>query len=219
MKTIASILEQILPSRPFIEDGLKEGIMNYSSLAIHLKADVEKIIGKEVNEGAIVMALRRYNTNRGHGSSIHIKKALMQMGDITVRNDLLDYTYKNSPTLMVSKGKLLTSSEKEKDLFYTFSRGIHESNLIITAKYEKIVEELFANEQLISKATGLNSISINLPENNSKISGLYYHIFKQLAWNGINVYEVVSTTNEFTILVENQYVNESFAVLNSIRQK
>ena len=59
----------------------------------------------------------------------------------------------------------------------------------------------------------------NLPENNSKISGLYYHIFKQLAWNGINVYEVVSTTNEFTILVENQYVNESFAVLNSIRQK
>ncbi|MCB9202386.1 MAG: hypothetical protein H6604_04990 [Flavobacteriales bacterium] len=217
MRTIASALEQLLPTRPFLEDGLREGILNFSSLATYLKEDLEKILGKSIKEGAIIMALRRYNTNIGYGSSVHIKKALSLMGDITVRNDLINYTYKNSSTLMVSKSKLLLSSEKEKDLFYTFSRGIHESNFIISVKYQDMVEKLFKAEKLIAKASGLNSITINLPENTSKVSGLYYHIFKQLAWNGINIFEVVSTTNEFTILVENKYVNEAFSVLNSIR--
>jgi len=216
MKTIASVLEQILPSRPFLEDGLKEGILNFSSLATYLKKDLEQILGKSVKEGAIIMALRRYNTNRGYGSSVHIKNALSNLGDIIVRSDLMDYTFENSSTLMHSKSKLLLNSEKEKDLFYAFSKGIHESNLIINSKFESFIDGIFKNEKLISKAKGLNSITIKLPENNSKVSGLYYHIFKQLAWNGINVFEVISTSNEFTILVENEFVNESFAVIKNL---
>jgi len=49
------------------------------------------------------------------------------------------------------------------------------------------------------KKPNLSAISIYLPKGNSKVSGLYYQIFKRLAWDKITLYEVVSTTNEFTI--------------------
>ena len=48
----------------------------------------------------------------------------------------------------------------------------------------------------------LSAITISLPKENSKVVGLYYQIFKKLAWEGVTLYEVISTTNEFTVLVE-----------------
>ena len=64
---------------------------------------------------------------------------------------------------------------------------------------------------------GLSAISINLPQDNSKIAGLYYHFFKRLAWEGIVLYEVISTTNEFTILVEDEYVDQAFAAIKRVK--
>jgi len=75
----------------------------------------------------------------------------------------------------------------------------------------------FKNETQLSLQEDLSAISISLPENNSKITGLYYQIFKRLAWEGIALYEVVSTTNEFTILVEDFLVDKAFSVIKKLK--
>ena len=51
----------------------------------------------------------------------------------------------------------------------------------------------------------------------TKIAGLYYQFFKRLAWEGISLYEVVSTTNEFTILVEDDVVDKAFSAVKSLK--
>jgi len=56
-----------------------------------------------------------------------------------------------------------------------------------------------------------------LPQNNYKIAGLYYQFFKQLAWNGVTVYEVVSTSNEITILVEDAVIEKAFSAIKSLK--
>ena len=58
---------------------------------------------------------------------------------------------------------------------------------------------------------------MNLPKGNSKIAGLYYDIFKRLAWENITLYEVVSTTNEFTVLVEDHLVEKAFSVIKNLK--
>ena len=63
----------------------------------------------------------------------------------------------------------------------------------------------------------LSAITISLPSDNSKVTGLYYQIFKRLAWEGIALYEVVSTTNEFTILVEDEVVDKAFSVMKRLK--
>ena len=73
------------------------------------------------------------------------------------------------------------------------------------------------NEAFIAIQDGLSAISINLPLENSRVAGLYYHFFKRLAWDGVVLYEVISTTNEFTILVEDEYVDKAFSAIKRVK--
>ena len=49
--------------------------------------------------------------------------------------------------------------------------------------------------------------TIKLPKENLEQSGIYYFILKQLAWADISLQEVISTTNEMTIVVKEEDIN------------
>ena len=217
MKTIASCVEEILVAQPFLEEALSRSIINYSALAEELQRPVSVMLRKPVKSGAIMMALRRYNPPKDLGSSLRLKRVLGNLGDITVRSNLSDFTFQNSKTLINSHSKILSEIGTNTNIFYAFTRGIHESNIIISSSEKQKVMNSFANENQIGLQENLSAISIKLPEDNSKITGLYYQIFKRLAWEGIALYEVVSTTNEFTILVEDFLVDKAFSVVKRLK--
>ena len=61
MKTIASCVEEILITQPFLEEALFREIINFSALSEELQEPISKMLRKPVKTGAIMMALRRYN--------------------------------------------------------------------------------------------------------------------------------------------------------------
>ena len=72
---------------------------------------------------------------------------------------------------------------------------------------------MFKNENTISKTSDLSSITVKLPNDNNLYPGVYYYIFKELAWDNINIAEVISTTNEFTVLVSDNDIQNAFSIL------
>jgi len=100
--------------------------------------------------------------------------------------------------------------------FYGFSTGVYESNIVVSSSEKRIVIEGFKNEKMIDSQDNLSAISIRLPKNNQRISGLYYQIFKRFAWEGISLHEVISTTNEFTVLVESHLVDQAFSAIKNL---
>jgi len=70
---------------------------------------------------------------------------------------------------------------------------------------------------LCTVKSDLSSLSIALPEDNSKTVGLYFYIFKLLAYEGIPVFEILSTSNYFTLFLEMNYVNQAFTLINEIK--
>ena len=217
MKTVSNCVEDILISQPYLEEALSRNIINFSALALELTEPISKMLKKDVKSGAIMMALRRYNPPITLTNSVKMKRVMQNLGDITVRSNLTDYTVKNSDTLINNHAKILARINQESKLFYTFTRGIHESNIIISSSLNDFIKDSLKLESFIAVQEGLSAISINLPQDNSKIAGLYYHFFKRLAWEGIVLYEVISTTNEFTILVEDEYVDQAFAAIKRVK--
>ncbi|MEZ4855401.1 MAG: hypothetical protein R2812_02860 [Gelidibacter sp.] len=217
MKTISSCVAEILVAQPFLEEALSRNIINYSALADELRPTISDMLKKQVKSGAVMMALRRYQAPINLGNSIKLKRILDSLGDITVRSNLSDFTYLNSKTLNQSHAKILDDINNNGNVFYAFSRGILESNIIISSSENQNMLKNFKHETQIGLQENLSAISIRLPKNNSKITGLYYQIFKRLAWEGIALYEVVSTTNEFTILVEDYLVDKAFAVIKRLK--
>lgn len=217
MKTIATCVEEILISQPYLEDALTRNILNFSALAEELREPISKMLRKPVKAGAIMMALRRYSPPKEMANKVKLNKVLENLGDITVRSDLSDYTFKNSTTLIQSHLKMLDILKNESNIFYTFTRGVHESNVLITTSLKDKIEESYKEETLTNVQDNLSAITIGLPKENTKVAGLYYQFFKRLAWEGISLYEVVSTTNEFTILVEDQVVDKAFSAVKGLK--
>ncbi|MDA8769064.1 hypothetical protein N9M71_02885 [Winogradskyella sp.] len=214
MKTIAACVEEILIKQPFLEEALFREIINFSALSEELQASVSKMLGKPVKTGAIMMALRRYAPPVHLRQSHQLKAVLKQLGDITVRSNLVDFTFQNSDTLIKSHSDVMANLDTKS--FYGFSRGIYESNIVVSALGRRTILEGFKNEKMIDSQDNLSAISIRLPKNNSRISGLYYQIFKRFAWEGISLYEVISTTNEFTVLIENHLVDQAFSAIKNL---
>ena len=59
MKTVASVVEKYLKTKPFLLSSLSEGIINLTSLARIIMPEIELHLGKDIKQGAVVMALKR----------------------------------------------------------------------------------------------------------------------------------------------------------------
>jgi len=217
MKTISSVVEDYIKTKPYLSTALSQGIINLTSLSRIIKPDIEKILKKNANNGAIVMSLKRISDNMEFISTHKIIKTLNKIGDITVRSSLIDYNFKISPTFLASQAKFLTEINDNKESFYTSSRGVSECNIIISSNLKSFLEKCFEKEFLVNKYQNLSSVSIKLPNENVSVPGIYYFIFQRLSWEGVNIREVISTSNEFTILVDEDYVNIAFKVIKDLK--
>lgn len=217
MKSIGERIRDYLIEEPFTDEFLHEGLLNTSALARQLRPRLESEMGKPVKESAIVMALRRVSPPPVSRNPQRLAEYMKNMGDLIVRSDLSDHTFKNSKSLIQCQTKFLTRIENYSNPFYTFSRGVEESNLVVSKNLNAEVFEVFKGEQLIQSKLELSSITLKLPQTNVNTLGLYFVFFKRLAQAGINVVEVISTTNEFTVIVEPKDIQKAFEIFNQMK--
>ncbi len=213
MISIPVAVEEVVKKRPFLEGALIDGLINLSALARQIKPEVEERIGKKVNDSAVIMALNRLVPRLEVMSAMKIKEVVQNMGDIVVRSNLSDFTFVNTSTLYALQAKLLSEVYSLKNVFCTFSQGIYETTLVVSDSIVPKVKELFAGEQIINSNTNLSLITVRLPAENTECSGIYYYLFKELAWDNINIVEVISTADEFTIVVSDKDIHRAFTIL------
>ena len=217
MKTIASQVSEYIKTKPYLSTALSQGIINLTSLARIIQPDIENSLKKPAKSGAIVMALKRISDTEEFLSTHKIINILKNLGEITVRSSLNDYCFKLSESLLFAQSKFLSEIENRKDVFYTSSRGVGESNIVVSNNVSNLIDSLFKNEECIDKLENLSAITVKLPNENVTIPGVYYFIFQRLSWEGVNINEVISTSNEFTILMNDDSVNIAFEVIKNLK--
>ncbi len=217
MKTISSVVEDYIKNKPFLLSALSQGIINLTSLSRNILPELESELGKEVKQGAVVMALKRLSVDLDFRTNHKILKVLKNIGEITVRSSLTDYTFLISDSILAKQAELIKELNKNKEAFYTSSRGVNETNIVVSNSMNRLVESIFTGEKLTQKAEGLSSITVKLPEENIVVPGIYYFIFQRLAWEGIVLNEVISTTNEFTILVNDEQIDTAFRIIKDLK--
>lgn len=216
MKTISECVAEIITNSPFLEEALAQDIINLSSLSRKLQPKIEEKLKKKVQTGAVVMALKRLSPTLSPTLGNQIPDIIKGLGEIIVRSNLCDFTYKNSRSLMDKNTKLMSLIDRNQDSFFALSQGVYETMFIVSESYVPEVEGIFAGEDLLLKTTDLSAVTIKLPKENINISGVYYYILKQIAWEGIAIKEIVSTTNEFTLIIDDQYIDQTFSILKNL---
>jgi hypothetical protein len=219
MYILIKIIDKLINQSPFIQEAIAEGLINISSLARKLNPDIQKILGKEVSDSAIIMAIKRMPPGANQKIELKIKNFMRELGDLIVRSNLIKYTFKNYVGISQDQAKFLSQIKDISDNFYTVSRGVSETTIITNAQFSDKIEKMFAQDSLISELGNLSAITMKLPPINTEISGVYYYLLKKIAWEGINLAEVISTTNEFTVVVDTKIVSHTFTVLMDLKSE
>jgi hypothetical protein len=215
---IAQAVDAYISKSPFLEEALSENLINISSLARQMQPEIERNLGKTIQTGAIVMAINRRPVQAAFRISKTIREFMGRLGDIIVRSDLRDYTFENSAGLNTCNRSLMDDIAGEKDIFCTISQGVFETTLVVSNHLAERIKDIYKKEKFIAGKERLSSVTIRLPESNTEVSGIYYFLLKQLAWIGINICEVISTSNEVTLVVSEKDVHKAFALLMEMKR-
>ncbi len=215
MITIPEAVKELISQSPFLEEGLSQNLINLSALARKIKPELEEKLYKKVQTGAIIMALKRFS-GEAQGKNKPLRNILTRITDITVRSNIVEFTYSKSPTLPKNVAMISEHILTVPNSFLTVTNGIFESSIFASTNLQNKIEEVFKQERIKIKHENLSSITIMLPEEAPHISGVYYAILKKLAWEGISIIEVASSYTELTIFLDKKDIDRAFSALKEI---
>lgn len=217
MITVPEATKKIVERSRYLTEAMSKGLINYSQLARYIKPELEQMLLKPVSEASILMALRRLE--RELQPKFQPLKIFTTPPDMLVRSNLFEITVANSDTLSKSYDQLFNKHTEQKSSFFTMTEGLIDTTFIASNDLKPAFDEIMKNQTIITTIDKLAAITIRLPEDSSNTSGVYYFFLKSLAWEGINMTEVVSTYLELTIILEEKEIHHAFSILQSLFAK
>jgi len=210
MITIGELVTQYLKNHPFVAQAIEDDLINYSSLARQIKPQFEKELMKRIEVSAVGMALRRA------ARQIQKKKTsfpIIHPEEIIVRSGIVEYTFEKSETISGAVAAFLHATAAEKKYFSAVTEGVFEVAVIMSKQYEHIAKICFKKEKVTALQDSISAITLRLPTNNVVVPGVYHRFLQKLAWENINVIDIVSTLTEFTVLLSEKEVDRAFTLL------
>lgn len=218
MSSLSKAAEEIINRSPFLREAMTENLINVSALARKIKPELDRYFNEDIKEGAIIMAIKRLTPGTYHRLNLKIESIVKEIGDFLVRSNLSSFTFENSDTISAKQSELISllDADKKKS-FYTISKGVTETSIVTNLHDKEVLLNLFRGERIKSKNDNLASVTVQLPVMNTEVYGVYYYILKQLAWEGLNIIEIISTANEFTVIFNQEDVDRAFRILMQIK--
>ena len=88
-------------------------------------------------------------------------------------------------------------------------------SLAVSEKFRSEVDELIKNEEILHTKENMVAITISFSGDFLKTPGILYMATRKLAWENINLTEIVSTMNELTFVIEKEDSIKALDVLQS----
>lgn len=213
MVTISQITHKLIDKRIYIQEAMNNGIVSYSSLAKKLKLEVEELLEKPVKTHAIEMALRRY--------AERVKEKHQQImfdysSDIIMKTKICDISVSRSPTLIERLKKLYDIITFDKGDILNIIQGSTELSIVTNERYKKKTLEILKNEKILNTEESLVSLTMTFSRDFLYTPGVIFNIIRNIAWENINIYEIVSTNTELTFIIHKKDAMKGYKTLEKL---
>lgn len=214
MANVAQLVSQMIQRKPFLEEALVSGIVNYAYLADTLKPAIEKELRKEVKRYAIIMALRRLTEDLKDSfvaqAGFNLKEA-----STTITSGIFEITVLKDEKSINRLSELYSMVNIQKGDFLTITQGTYEITILSNSKYRERIGKLFSKNQIVKTTDGLSSLTVRIPVDAAESVGLLYALTKALSWDNVNIVEFVSTLTEEIFIISE---DDTSAAFNAIKR-
>lgn len=216
MITVPQAVEKIVKRSRYLSEALSKDLINASSLARYIKSEVESLVFKSVTTGSITIAVKRLQ--RSFKSGYRKITIFQEAPDMIVRSNLTLIYVKNSDNILSKLSAIEKRSQafKKKALF-TYGRV---ETIILTNKMNlRGIKKILKDEEILQTFPNVSAITIHLPQEAVITPGIFYFFIKSLAWENVNILDVLSTRTELTLIFKPQDMTSAFAILQSLFEK
>lgn len=215
MVTISNVVQKLVDDNVYIQEAMNQNIISYASLADQLKAEIEEILGKTVKKHAIEMALRRYSNQI---KQKHKTISFDYSSDIIMKTKICDITVLRSPSLLTKLKKLYDIVDFEKGNLLNIIQGSSEVIIITNDRYKNKLLEILKAEKILMTEENLVSLTMTFSKDFFYTPGVIFNIIRNVAWENINIYEIVSTNTELTFIINKKDAMKGYKALEKLIQ-
>ena len=205
MKTTAELTIEYIKSHPNIKSCLKQGLINYSSLARQISKELK--IEKKTSIEAILVAARRFQDKLSKEKVYEKKiKELLHNSEIEIKNKIVVFIVKKS-----INQELFQKIQSEAGLFSVLEGST--SYTVITQEKNASQLEKKLKGFIIKSTKDLALINIKSGKDIENIPGIIAYLTSLFAENGVNILEFLSSWTDTLFVIDKKDVNKVLEIL------
>jgi len=218
MVTASHLVKKAVSENSFLLEAMSKELVSYGNLAEQLKPEIEQELGKKVKESAIVMALRRY-TEELQGFDKKVKKFRFQ-GEILLRTNIMDFNIVKSSSLLTKIKNIYNLVDFGRGDTLNIIFGSNEASIVANEKYKEKLSSFLKGEKILNKKFDLVALTIVFEGKDFFTTpGVVFTATRKLAWENINIFEIISTMMELTFILSKKDSMKAYNVLQSLVEK
>ena len=214
MVTISHLVKKAVSENSFLLEAMSKELISYGNLAEQLKPEFEQELGKKVKESAIIMALRRYAEElHDFDKKINVKL----QGELVMRTNIIDFNVVKSDSLLNKIKNLYSLTNFEKGDTLNIILGNNEVSIVTNEKYKEKLTNFLKGEKILQKKFDLIALTV-IFDNKSFFNtpGVVFTAIRKIAWEQINIFEIVSTMTEMTFILGKKDSMKAYNVLQEL---
>ena len=200
MVTISHIVNKLVNERIYLHEAMSKKIASYGSVAKQLKPEIEKEIGKPAEHTAIVTALRRYGEKiqtRANGISFST-----EYSEVNLKTNIMDINVLKTPELFDKLKRFYDIINFERgDILHVIYGRTHVA-IVTNERYKEKMLNLLQNQKVKKLEEDLVALTFIVGKKRIDKPGVLFKMTRSLAWENINIIEIISVDMEVTFIVE-----------------
>lgn len=203
---ITKLTEEYIVSHPVIKECLRNGLINYSSLA----RLIEKDLGEKKFD-AILIACRRYHRKLKKEKSYE-KEILdiLKKSKLEVKNKIVAFVLEKD----IQFGHLLDIEKeiKKSSSIIHIIEGASGITVITEEEFYTNIKKLFKNK-ILKEDKNLAEIILKSPTNLDSVPGVLAHLYSLFGERGINIVETMSTWTDTLFVIDEKDISTVLELL------
>ena len=218
MVTVSHLIKKAVSENSFLLEAMSKELISHGNLAEQLKPEIEHELKKKVKDSAIVMALRRYEEELQNFDK-KIGKFKFS-GEIIMRTNIMDFNAVKSSSLLNKIKNIYNLVDFEKGDTLNIILGSNEVSIVANEKYKEKFSNFLKGEKILKKELDLVALSVIFDSKDFfNTPGVIFTTIRKLAWEQINIFEIVSTLTELTFILSKKDSMKAYNVLQELFKK
>lgn len=216
-KKTAELVREAIKSSLFINETLKNGLINYSALTRVLLPKIQEKNPKANFQSVLITIQRYYDEVKGK-KIVKEFKEILKDSELLMKNQIVSITFERNKFVMDKINKISKNIRWDMGDILFFTQGNSEITLVIDKKNKLKLNII--KEYILEEKDNFSILSLREPEKlkaySKNVQGFLALLTSALSDSHVNIYDISSTYKQIIFVIEEKYLTKAYETLNKL---